>query len=129
MKIPVRYSDLDFNFQMHPVTHDISPLIDVRAVANSIKALVMTNKYERPYQPQIYSDVYGSLFDNILPNTALSIQLSIERVLQTYEPRAQDLNVNVTADIDNNAYVVNVQYTIDGYIDVFTTTVFLERVR
>jgi phage baseplate assembly protein W len=129
VEIKARYKDLDLNFLPHPVTHDISPLVDDRAVKNSVKSLVLTNQYERPYQPEVFSNVMRSLFDNILPHTAMEIQANIERVISSYEPRAQDLEVIVKDDPDNNQYAVNIQFTIDGYIDVFATTIFLERVR
>jgi len=59
------YSDLDLNFTIHPVKKDINRHVGDMAVINSIKNLVLTNHYERPFQPDIGSNIRRLLFENM----------------------------------------------------------------
>ena len=66
------YSDLDLDFTRNPVTSDIVKLNDVDSVKRSVKNLIQTNHYERPFHPEIGSDIRGLLFENMTPLTALN---------------------------------------------------------
>jgi phage baseplate assembly protein W len=60
-----QYSDLDLNFTIHPVKKDINRNIGEMAVINSVKNLILTNHYERPFQPDICSNVRRLLCENL----------------------------------------------------------------
>ena len=62
-----QYSDLDLNFTIHPVKKDINRNLGERAVINSVKNLILTNHYERPFQPNIGSNIRRLLFENLEP--------------------------------------------------------------
>jgi phage baseplate assembly protein W len=98
------FKDLDLNFNIHPVRKDISKSIGPMAVVNSIKNLILTNHYERPFQPDIGSNVRRLLFENLDNITATTIKDEIERTIVNYEPRATVKTINVTADYDNNGF-------------------------
>ena len=69
------YKDLNLDFLRNPTTSDITKLEDVEdAVKRSVKNLIQTNHYERPFHPEIGSDVRALLFENMTPLTALNLK-------------------------------------------------------
>jgi phage baseplate assembly protein W len=88
------FSDLDLNFTIHPVRKDINRTTGDMAVINSIKNLVLTNHYERPFQPEVGSNVRRLLFENLYNITASSIEKEIEQVIKNFEPRARVTKIN-----------------------------------
>jgi phage baseplate assembly protein W len=105
------YSDLNLGFVIHPTYKDILPITDIDAVKTSVKNLVLTNQYARPFQPDVYSDVHRLLFENANDFTAYEIKDKIETVIKKYEPRVTNVDVTVNDDIDNNSYAITVRFT------------------
>ena len=66
------YKDLNLNFTRNPVTGDVATVTDVNAVKRSIRNLLLTNHYERPFHPEIGSDIPALLFENFGPITGNS---------------------------------------------------------
>ena len=89
------YSDIDLSFSANPITGDISRKYDVNAVKQSLKTLILTQYYERPFQPKLGSPVYGLLFENIDMITANTLKLQIELMINKYEPRVRSQEVTV----------------------------------
>jgi len=123
------FKDLDLSFIPHPVKKDINKHVGVKAVINSIKNLVLTNHYEKPFQPEIGSNVRKLLFENIDELTSIALQREISQVIANYEPRASVSKVYVFADYDNNGFNVEVEFSIINQSDPITITFFLERIR
>lgn len=124
-----QYKDLDLNFLIHPVRKDINKHKDEMAVINSIKNLMMTNHYERPFQPDLGSNVRRLLFENLDKITAISMEREIRQVVQNYEPRAQIKTLDIIPDVDNNGFSVRMEFYIMNMTDPVTINFFLERVR
>lgn len=122
------YSDLDLDFTIHPVTHDISKKIGNEAIKRSIRNLVLTNFYDRPFRSYIGSNVPKMLFENINATTARLISQNIENVIKNFEPRASLLKVDVSVT-DSNELQIDIQFTTLNSLKPLTTTLFLERVR
>jgi phage baseplate assembly protein W len=99
------------------------------AVINSIKNLMMTNHYERPFQPDLGSNVRRLLFENLDKITAISMDREIRQVVQNYEPRAQIKTLDILPDMDNNGFSVRMEFYIMNMTDPITINFFLERVR
>ena len=123
------FKDLDLNFNIHPVRKDISKSIGPMAVVNSIKNLILTNHYERPFQPDIGSNVRRLLFENLDNITATTIKDEIERTIVNYEPRATVKTINVTADYDNNGFKVYLEFFIVNQTAPIIINFLLERIR
>ena len=123
------YSDLDLNFTIHPVKKDINRNVGDMAVINSIKNLVLTNHYERPFQPDVGSNVRRLLFENMDNITASAIEREITQVIQNFEPRVIVQGIEITDDVDNNAYEVSITFQIIATEQVGTATIILERLR
>ena len=123
------YKDLDLSFNIHPVKKDINKHVGVKAVINSIKNLVLTNHYEKPFQPEIGSNVRKLLFENIDELTSIALQREIAQVIANYEPRANVSKVYVFADYENNGFNVEVEFSVINQSNPITITFFLERNR
>ena len=128
------FRDLDLSFILHPVKKDINKHVGVKAVINSIKNLVLTNHYEKPFQPEIGSNVRKLLFENLDSVTAIVMQREIYQVIKNYEPRAisdnqDDIQVIVKPDYDRNAFSVEIYFRVINQTQPITITFFLERIR
>ena len=106
------YSDVDLTFPIHPLKNDIIPLTNEDAVRQAVLLLVMTNYYEAPYEPFKGGNLKAQLFELADGLTALALRDGIVRVLNRHEPRIKDLEVLVADNIDNNEYIVRLQFTI-----------------
>tara|TARA_Y100000592_G_C5420156_1_gene292789 strand:+ start:347 stop:802 length:456 start_codon:yes stop_codon:yes gene_type:complete len=106
------YSDLDLFFTKRPVDKDVNTLTNVQAIKRSVRNLVLTNFYEKPFHPEIGSGVRELLFENASPLTSLAISQAITDVINNYEPRANLNFVDVNAQLDNNAYDISINFSI-----------------
>jgi phage baseplate assembly protein W len=124
-----QYSDLDLAFNIHPIKKDINRHIDDMAVINSIKNLILTNHYERLFQPDIGSNVRKLLFEPLDNITASAIEREIEQTLTNYENRIIINTVSVGVDFDNNAFSVTLEFTIINRSEPILIKFLLERIR
>ena len=123
------YKDLDLLFNVHPIKKDINKHTAEMAVINSIKNLILTNHYERPFHPEIGSNVSKLLFENLDFVTASSLERDILQTIEIFEPRASVYRVKAIPDYDNNGFTVDMEFTIVNRTEPITITFFLDRVR
>jgi phage baseplate assembly protein W len=123
------YKDLDLNFTIHPVRKDLNRLTDERAVINSIKNLVSTNHYEKPFNPSFGSNLRRLLFENVDNFTSTLIEREIVEVLNNFEPRVTVRTVRVVPTVDENGFNVQLDFYINNLTDPITINFFLERIR
>jgi len=124
------FKDLSITFKKHPVSDDLVVVKDKAAIIQAVTALLLTNKGERPFQPDLGCDIRRSLFEPLDYATAGLIRSQVVEVLGKYEPRIDVENVNVKPDIDSNGYEVELYFRIVGRDDeVVATEFFLERTR
>ena len=127
--IVAAYSDLDLNFTIHPVKKDINRYTNEAAVVNSIKNLILTNHYERPFQPDIGGNIDKLLFEPATNLTASLIKTEIENVITNYEPRVQIEDITVTGNIDENSFTINLTFYIGNNTLPTSVNILLERSR
>lgn len=124
------YKDISLSFTRHPITGDIAALTDVDAVKRSVRNLINTNFYERPFHPEIGSNVRAVLFEPVDVSTADILGKYIEECIVNFEPRAELSNVIVNGDIDRNEYNVTIEfYVINSPSDLQSVEIILERLR
>jgi len=123
------YSDLDLLFIPNPVTGDINPVKDIEAIKKSVINLILTNFYERPFQPEIGCNVRGLLFEPADPVTISDLEDAAAQVLENFEPRVAVLSISATDDADNNSYIMTIQFQILSTEQVSDVTTVLERLR
>ena len=123
------YKDLDLNFGRNPITNDVNRLTDVEAVKRSVRNLINTNHYERPFHPEIGSDVRAMLFEPMTPLTALNLQRKVAEVLNNFEPRIDLQQVLANPDLDRNSYTLKIMFYVVGSNQPVEVETFLERLR
>jgi phage baseplate assembly protein W len=123
------YSDLDLSFAAHPITGDVAKKYDVNAVKQALKVLVLTNYYERPFQPKLGSPVYGMMFENVDIITANSLKLRLELLINKYEPRVRSQQIDVVPKPDTNEFEVTIYFYVVGVADPVSFSTVLRRSR
>lgn len=123
------YADLDLDFMAHPTTGDVMKKNGVEAIKRSVRNLLLTNFYDRPFQSYIGSNALKILFDNATPLTATFLNNAIRETLANYEPRIRVDDLEVKFDYDNNGYYVKLFFTIINRNEPAIITLFLERIR
>jgi phage baseplate assembly protein W len=123
------YSDIDFTFTKKPVTADVALSFDGQAVIRSIRNLLSTNHYERPFNPDLGANLNALLFEPISPLTSSALETEITNTIKNYEPRASIQSVEVTSQPDYNAYNVTLSFFIENSTLPTTVTLLLERNR
>ena len=107
-----QYSDLDLFFTKKSSNKDVNTLINITAVKRSVRNLVLTNFYEKPFHPEIGSGIRDLLFENATPLTSIAISQSVQDVIENYEPRALIKDVLVNAQLDRNSYDVHIVFSV-----------------
>jgi len=123
------FTDIDLNFTAHPVTGDITRKFDEASIKQSVKNLILTQNYERPFHSEIGSQVRSVLFEPVSPMTTMILQRSIEDVINNFEPRVTLTSVNVSPNIDNNAYNISIYFKIINTETPTTVDLTLKRTR
>jgi phage baseplate assembly protein W len=124
------YKDINLSFAKHPVTGDIAFLSDVESVKRSIRNLVNTNFYEKPFHPEIGSNIRSILFEPVTPIVADVLERNVKDVIDNFESRAELISITANAQIDNNRYDVTIKfYLVNSPSGVETVNLFLERLR
>lgn len=123
------YADLDLDFQINPITKDINRKIGPDAVKRSIRNLIFTNYYERPFKSYIGSDVPRLLFDNVDPLTGMYLEDAIKLLINNFEPRVRLNKVDATADIDNHGFNITISFTVINREQPAQISIFLEKIR
>jgi len=124
-----QFRDIDLDFNRNAVTNDVNVVEDVIAIKRSVRNLVQTNFYERPFHPELGCGIRELLFENFTPMTKIFLQRKIEEVLINYEPRINLQNVAVDDDQDNNRLVVDIYFYVVGVPGPQVVQSFLQRVR
>ena len=125
-----QYRDLDLFFAKKQGSDDISKITDVEAVKRSVRNLVLLNYYEKPFNPEIGSDVRDLLFENMSPLTSVVLARAIEDVIENFEPRVRLINVRALPNLDRNEYEVTIEFfVVNTPTELVDMTVFLEVLR
>ena len=124
------YKDINLSFARHPITGDIATLSDAEAVKRSVRNLVNTNFGERPFHPEIGSDIRAILFEPVSPLVADVLKRYVEDVINNFEPRAELIRVDANPNPDSNSYAVTIEfYLVNSPSGLQTVNLFLERLR
>jgi len=113
-RISRSFKDISLSFTPHPVTKDLTVIKDANAIKRSVRNLVQTIPRERFFNPNLGTDIRGSLFDFCDFGTASVIQQQIETTIENYEPRVDNLKIEVFPKPDQNEFEVNIYFDIVG---------------
>jgi phage baseplate assembly protein W len=123
------FSDIDLNFTAHPVTKDIARRYDENAIKTSLKNLILTSNYERPFHSEIGSPIKRLLFEPATPMLEALVERAIYDVVNNFEPRVQLINVLVNLSPDTNSLYVSIEFKIVNTERPLLLDLVLERTR
>jgi phage baseplate assembly protein W len=123
------YSDLDLDFIAHPTTGDVVKKYGEDAIKRSIRNLIMTNFYDKPFRPGVGSNVTKLLFENSTPIVKNLISSAITEMVNNYEPRIRIRKIDVNFSETDNAYNISIFFTIVNTSQPVTINLLLERIR
>jgi hypothetical protein len=123
------FSDFESNLERIPGREDIARRTNEQAVRDSIRNLVLTDRGERLFQPDIGCDIRGSLFENIDQNTILILKENIKSTIRQYEPRCIVKDIIVNANIDRHEVFVKIIFSVINSNRNLSLTIDLSRVR
>ena len=123
------FSDLNLKLTKHPIRKDIIPLKDDAAIKNAVKNLLISNFYERPFQPTLGANLRGLLIEPAGPITVNRLATAIKDVLKLREKRIEVLNLDIKDNRDNNAYKIYLTFKIKEFDEVNEVEVELRRLR
>ena len=108
------FKDISLSFSPHPVTKDLPVLVNERAIVRSVRNLVETIPTERFFNPLLGTDIRDSLFENYSRTTVTIIEDQIRETVRNFEPRVDELGIEVVGRPDDNSLDVKVLFTIKG---------------
>lgn len=121
------YSDFDPEFKINPITKDIQMVYDKKDVIDALKHLVMTNHYERPFQPELGSNVDAYLFENVDSLTLSALESEIKSVIANHEPRVTVDTVKILSY--QNTIYVSLSFYLENDTELTVVTLELEKTR
>ena len=96
----------------HPVTGDISTKKDSDAIKRSIRNIVLTNKFERPFKPNFGGGVTSMLFELDSTRKVKRFQKEMVNMIERLEPRVYNVSVRLNPLTDDNRLDVQIFYSI-----------------
>jgi phage baseplate assembly protein W len=123
------YSDLDLTFRRLPVTNDVALSYDEQAVIRSVRNLLLTGFYERPFQPNLGSNLNKLLFEPADQITSNLIESEVRNVISNFEPRVTVNTINVTISPDENSFNLSMTFFVGNNTRATTVTLLLQRSR
>ena len=108
------FKDISLSFSPHPVTRDLPVLVNERAISRSVRNLVETIPTERFFNSLIGTELRDSLFENFTPLTVTVLEDQIRATIANYEPRVDNVSIEVIGLPDQNDLEVKVLFDIVG---------------
>ena len=123
------FKDLNLDFQQNTATKDIQKIKDIEAVKRSVRNLINTNHYEKPFHPEIGSNLRAMLFELMSPQMNHLISKQIENLINNDEPRCNLVEVFAQPMFDRNGYSVQISFMVNNHQEPVIVESFLERLR
>jgi len=128
-RIVRRYTDLNLLFKPHPYSKDVLTRTNADAVKTAIQNLILTKNYERPFHPEIGSQVSALIFENFIPSTITALEKSIETTIRKFESRARILDIQINDNSDKNAIDIEVTFALSNTEEPITVATTISRAR
>jgi hypothetical protein len=123
------FVDIDLSFKANPFTKDIYLKTDEDAVKTALKHLILTKNFERPFHPEIGTQVQSLMFENFSPAIKIALERTIQETIELFEPRVRLISVNVSETSMSNDLVIDIVFTLRNTETPITLTTLLSRVR
>ena len=123
------FSDFNMSFATHDTTKDLSILTNENSVKQAIKNLILTDVFERPFQPGIGCNIRNVLFELFSPQTSDNAKTYIRETIEQYEPRASIKDISVSPNVDQNSLAATIKFSIINTVEIQNLTVLVDRIR
>jgi phage baseplate assembly protein W len=127
-KLSREFVDLDFSFEKHPITKNVSIKKNINAVKQAIIHLLKIKSGDKPFHPEIKSPIYDFLFENASNISKIILESEIQKYLNVYEPRINILSVNVSYP-DQNTIVCEISGRLVNTTEPFDVKILVDRLR
>ena len=125
----VQFSDLGITMTAHPVTGNVVTKKNAEAVIGALKNLILTNRFERPYDPLFGADIRSRLFENFDPIEQVNIEEDIKSAIKNFEPRVKINEVRVVASPNSNRVQIGISFYVSNEAQPITVGLEIERTR
>ena len=125
----IAYKDFNLNFAANPFSNDLSVLTNEKAVAQSLKNLLMTERGEIPFNPKVGSGIRRLLFEPVSEVVTITMKEKIVTTIENYEPRITLKGLNIKDDPETNSYIIEISYTVTVSNDTYTASISLDRLQ
>ena len=119
------YSDIMNSFMIHPIKKDLVLLTDIDAVNRSLKNIIQTNFYERPYDPLYGANLRHYMFENYDQSIENEMKIDIQNAIDNHEPRVIVNDISISGDPDTHELNISITYQIKNISSnsiIFSTT-------
>jgi len=123
------FRDFDLAFSSHPNTEDLAVKRDAEAVKQSLRNLILTQYYERPFHSEIGSPIRSLLFEFASPLTVNAMRRAIIDVISNFEPRVALDDVQIFFRDENNECTISIQFRVVGLQSTQQLDILIERTR
>jgi phage baseplate assembly protein W len=123
------FSDIDLSFQEHPTTGDLVAKYDENAIKNSLRNLILTKHFERPFRSAIGSNINSLLFELEGPALTALLEKEIVNVIENFEPRVDVLQVDVENAAETNSLNATIYFKIKNTFKPIQLDLILRRTR
>lgn len=124
------FKDINIAFTRHPVSNDVSTKTGDASIKQALRNLILLNRGEKPFHPEIGGGIYDMLFENMYsPGNEETMRYKITDLVNKYEPRVDLESVDIEYDLNNNSVSINIYYTIINTLTPSNVTIFLKTVR
>ena len=124
-----QFSDIDLSFKVNPFTQDIYLKTDEEAVKTALKHLIQTRNFERPFHPEIGTQIHSLMFENFSSAVKIAMERTLKETIEKFEPRVRLIDLSVQETADANDLKVSINFTLKNTDRPVTITTLLSRVR
>lgn len=123
------YSDFHKDLTLSPVNFDLSRKIDEESIKESLRNIVLTNRGERLFQPNLGCDIRSLLFENFTPDMVITAKDMISNAVKAFEPRVELIGVDIISSVDKNILDIVIVFSVINKEEPLTLVVTLDKVR
>ena len=123
------FTDLDLSFKANPFTKDLYLKTDEDAVKTALKHLIRTRNFERPFHPEIGTQIHSLMFENFSSAVKIAMERTISESIEKFEPRVRLIDVVIAETEDANDLEVNIIFALKNTDKPITITTLISRVR
>tara|TARA_R110000796_G_scaffold23776_6_gene68043 strand:- start:932 stop:1378 length:447 start_codon:yes stop_codon:yes gene_type:complete len=122
------YLDIDLLFAAKP-NGELYKKRDAAAVKQSVKNLILTNHFEKPFEPFYGGNIRALLFELADDDIEDDVKDQVTSAINAYEPRAIIRDIFVNYQENRNSLTVTVEFQVVNTEEVVTFTTSLSRLR